>query len=105
MVAVDVDPALTAPFCKDRFGRDTGEHAREAADRCTSNFMWWKDPYALRECTPQERYEMTVKNVVELYKLPFDLEGPEQARANYLDFGKEKTWGASLPGYATALTS
>ena len=55
----------------------------------------------LDECTDEERYEMTVKNVVELYKLPFELEGPEQAKVNYLDFGKEKTWRASLPGYAS----
>jgi hypothetical protein len=34
----------------------------------------------LQDCTPEERYEMTVKNVVELYKLPFALEGPEQAK-------------------------
>ena len=55
----------------------------------------------LDECTDEERYEMTVKNVVELYKLPFELEGPEQAKVNYLDFEKEKTWRASLPGYAS----
>jgi predicted TIM-barrel fold metal-dependent hydrolase len=36
----------------------------------------------LAECTPQERYEMTVKNVVELYNLPFELTGPDQARVN-----------------------
>ena len=36
----------------------------------------------LAECTPEERYEMTVKNVVELYNLPFKLEGPNQARVN-----------------------
>jgi hypothetical protein len=34
----------------------------------------------LRDCTPEERYEMTVKNVVELYNLPFTLEGPSQAK-------------------------
>ena len=36
----------------------------------------------LSECTPEERYAMTVKNVVDLYDLPFELSGPEQARAN-----------------------
>ena len=36
----------------------------------------------LAECTAQERWEMTVKNVVELYNLPFQLAGPEQARVN-----------------------
>jgi uncharacterized protein len=34
----------------------------------------------LQDCTPEERYEMTVKNVVELYHLPFTLEGPLQAK-------------------------
>ncbi len=36
----------------------------------------------LADCTPEERYEMTVKNVVELYGLPFKLEGPQQALLN-----------------------
>jgi predicted TIM-barrel fold metal-dependent hydrolase len=36
----------------------------------------------LAECTPEERYEMTVKNVVELYDLPFKLEGPSHAYIN-----------------------
>ena len=27
----------------------------------------------LAECTPEERYEMTVKNVVQLYDLPFEV--------------------------------
>ena len=31
----------------------------------------------LSDCTPEERWQMTVKNVVELYDLPFKLEGPE----------------------------
>ena len=26
----------------------------------------------LQDCTPEERYEMTVKNVVKLYDLPFE---------------------------------
>jgi len=34
----------------------------------------------LQDCTPEERYEMTVKNVTELYNLPFTLEGPSQAK-------------------------
>jgi predicted TIM-barrel fold metal-dependent hydrolase len=34
----------------------------------------------LRDCTPEERYQMTAKNVVELYNLPFKLEGPSQAK-------------------------
>ncbi len=36
----------------------------------------------LADCTPEERYEMTVKNVVEIYNLPFKLEGPQQALLN-----------------------
>ena len=44
----------------------------------------------LDECTDEERWQMTVKNVVDLYKLPFELSGPEQAKVNYLDFEKGK---------------
>ncbi len=33
----------------------------------------------LKDCTRQEIYEMTVKNVVELYDLPFKPEGPAQS--------------------------
>ena len=40
----------------------------------------------LKDCTRQEIYEMTVKNVVELYGLPFKLAGPQQAYiANLLE--------------------
>lgn len=46
-----VAPELTEPYCLNRFDRDTGEHAREVADRCVRNFLWWGDPYDLRECT------------------------------------------------------
>ena len=35
---------------------------------------------------------MTVKNVVELYDLPFKVEGPDQASVNYLPIPKVKTW-------------
>ena len=63
----------------------------------TNTLMWGNDyphgdsifPHSQRvltdllaDCTPDERYEMTVKNVVELYDLPFVLEGPGQARLN-----------------------
>ncbi len=34
----------------------------------------------LADCTRNEIYEMTVKNVVELYNLPYKLEGPQQSR-------------------------
>jgi hypothetical protein len=40
---------------------------------------------------------MTVKNVVELYDLPFKLEGPDQANANHLPIPEVKTWRNSLP--------
>jgi predicted TIM-barrel fold metal-dependent hydrolase len=33
----------------------------------------------LRDCTRDEIYQMTVKNVVDLYKLPFTLTGPQQS--------------------------
>ncbi|MEC9140993.1 MAG: amidohydrolase family protein [Chloroflexota bacterium] len=55
----------------------------------------------LSDCTPEERWQMTVKNVVELYNLPFKLEGPEQALVNSAPPPTEKTWRGSLPGYAT----
>jgi hypothetical protein len=33
----------------------------------------------LKDCTRDEIYQMTVKNVVDLYNLPFKLEGPQQS--------------------------
>ena len=48
-------------------------------------------------CTPEEKWKMTVKNVVELYHLPFELTGPEQARINYVPTPEVKTWRNSLP--------
>ena len=54
----------------------------------------------LSDCTPEERYEITVKNVVELYNLPFELEGPSQARVNSLPIPETKTWRNSLPSRA-----
>ena len=54
----------------------------------------------LSHCTPEERYEMTVKNVVELYDLPFKLEGPPQARVNSIPTPTTKTWRNSMPSRA-----
>jgi predicted TIM-barrel fold metal-dependent hydrolase len=51
----------------------------------------------LSDCTPEERWKMTVKNVVELYDLPFKLEGPDQASVNHIPTPKVKTWRNSLP--------
>ena len=51
----------------------------------------------LDECTPEEKWKMTVKNVVELYHLPYELTGPEQARINYVPTPEVKTWRNSLP--------
>ncbi len=51
----------------------------------------------LSECTPEERWKMTVKNVVELYDLPFELEGPEQARVNSMPSPTTKTWRNAMP--------
>ncbi len=55
----------------------------------------------LSDCTPEERWQMTVKNTVELYNLPFELTGPEQALVNSVAPPTEKTWKGSLPSYAT----
>ena len=55
----------------------------------------------LSDCTPEERWQMTVKNTVELYNLPFELTGPEQALVNSVAPPTEKTWKGSLPAYAT----
>jgi predicted TIM-barrel fold metal-dependent hydrolase len=51
----------------------------------------------LSDCTPEERWKMTVKNVVDLYKLPFKLEGPDQASINSIPTPAVKTWRNSLP--------
>ena len=48
-------------------------------------------------CTPEEKWKMTVKNVVELYNLPYELTGPEQARINYVPTPEVKTWRNALP--------
>jgi len=42
-----------------------------------------------------------VKNTVDLYNLPFELTGPEQALVNSVPAPTEKTWRGSLPAYAT----
>ena len=51
----------------------------------------------LSDCTPEERYQMTVKNVVDLYKLPFELEGPDQATVNSIATPEVKTWRNAMP--------
>jgi hypothetical protein len=51
----------------------------------------------LDECTPEERWQMTVKNVVELYDLPFEITGPEQASVNSLATPERKTWRNAMP--------
>ena len=55
----------------------------------------------LSECTDEERWQMTVKNTVELYNLPFEITGPEQAKVNAAPPPTEKTWRGALPSYAT----
>ena len=53
--AVSIPPEHV-PFCRDRFGRDASEHAREIADRCAGTFVWWRDPYSLSDtCTDDPR--------------------------------------------------
>jgi predicted TIM-barrel fold metal-dependent hydrolase len=51
----------------------------------------------LDDCTPEERWQMTVANVVKLYNLPFELTGPEQASINAMQAPEVKTWRNSLP--------
>jgi hypothetical protein len=51
----------------------------------------------LSDCSPEERWQMTVKNVVELYNLPFDLQGPGQARINSAAIPTSKTWRNAMP--------
>ena len=43
---------------------------------------------------------LPVKNVVELYDLPFKLEGPSQAAVNSLATPTVKTWRNALPSRA-----
>jgi hypothetical protein len=51
----------------------------------------------LGECTPEERWQMTVKNVVELYHLPFEITGPDQASINAVATPQVKTWRNAMP--------
>ena len=51
----------------------------------------------LSDCTDEERWQMTVKNVVELYNLPFDIEGSGQARINSVPTPEVKTWRNAMP--------
>jgi hypothetical protein len=59
----------------------------------------------MTECTPEERWQMTVKNVVELYNLPFELAGPGQARINSLPAPSQKTWRNAMPLTEVTLTT
>ena len=59
----------------------------------------------LSDCSPEERWQMTVKNVVELYDLPFDLDGPEQARINSVAIPSSKTWRNAMPLTEVTLTT
>ena len=45
----------------------------------------------MSDCTPEERYELTVKYVAELYNLPFELEGQEQAALSSIPTPEVKT--------------
>ena len=51
----------------------------------------------LDECTPEERWQMTVGNVVKLYNLPFELGSPDQATINSLAKPEAKTWRNAMP--------
>ena len=49
-------PPDAVPFCKDRFDRDAAESPREIADRCSSTFVWWGDPYGLGTCSRNDTH-------------------------------------------------
>ncbi|HEU5402936.1 MAG TPA: amidohydrolase family protein [Terriglobales bacterium] len=51
----------------------------------------------LSDCTDEERWQLTVKNVVDLYDLPFELEGPNQASINAIPTPEVKTWRNAMP--------
>ncbi|MBI2375713.1 MAG: hypothetical protein HYV07_17085 [Deltaproteobacteria bacterium] len=55
VVDVPIAPEHNAPFCKDRFGDDAAEHAKEVYERCTTNFLWWADPYDINSCQAVEQ--------------------------------------------------
>ncbi|HPN93686.1 MAG TPA: hypothetical protein PLS19_03880 [bacterium] len=43
-------------YCEDKSGRPTGNYARPMAERCmTQSFIWWGDPYSLRNCEDNPR--------------------------------------------------
>lgn len=49
-------PDKCAPYCKDRFDRDVGDYPRQVAERCMDRtFLWWADPYSLKDCTENTR--------------------------------------------------
>lgn len=54
-VTIELDPARHAPYCKDRFDRDSSQNPRETYERCAATFVWWGDPYSLSVCTANAR--------------------------------------------------
>jgi hypothetical protein len=52
---ITLDPERFAPHCKDRFDRDVSDTPRTPADRCSSTFVWWGDPYSLSSCAGNDR--------------------------------------------------
>ena len=59
----------------------------------------------LADCTPEERWQMTVGNVVRLYNLPFELAGPDQASINAVPTPERKTWRNAMPLPETTLAT
>jgi hypothetical protein len=53
--SITLDPVRHAPYCKDRFDRDSSQHARETYERCAATFVWWGDPYSLSVCSEDLR--------------------------------------------------
>ena len=47
--------AAHQPHCKDRFGDDLSDRPRTAAERCTSTFVWWGNPFDLDTCGADPR--------------------------------------------------
>ncbi len=49
-------PEICSNYCQNRFDNYVSNKPREIADRCTSMFVWWWDPYSNEECSMNKRY-------------------------------------------------
>lgn len=48
-------PEKCVPYCNDRFDRPTNRTAFTVDERCVSHFLWWADPFVIRECHRNDR--------------------------------------------------